>query len=424
VGKSSNTQKSTSTTNSSQNQTTTTPGTNYSQALLPQATQLANQNMSGSAFQGDRVAAPQSLGAGNYAAQWTPTPTDIFTQRTTADAPTQAGITQVDPNAQEGIDAGMAAAQLNQQNIPGLVQGGYDRWASILGGQQNPQMDALLARLQQEHTEGAAQNTNAMADVFGAQGAYGGSNMGREMAWLGEQQQQELDGAIASLLYQDYNNNQQMLLQAPEALAAFAGLSGVPAEQYARYGGMRQENLQSQATAADANAQIGLNNQWNQGTLTDQNTQIASNNAMAQREAAHQGEVARVQDVQGQAATTQAQQQAGMDNAYLNWLAQQEFLNNQIGNLGNLIGMGGMVPGSTTSGTGTSTTNSTQTQTQQQAPWQIAAGLGGAALQAFSPGGFFSGGLSALGGGLKTATQAPLPTLPASSPYPLLQMVN
>jgi hypothetical protein len=226
-------------------------------------------------------------------------------------------------------------------------------------------MDALLARLQQEHAEGAAQNTNAMADVFGAQGAYGGSNMGRELTWLGEQQQQELDGAIASLLYQDYNNNQQMLLQAPEALAGFAGLAGVPAEQYARYGGMRQENLAGQAATNDYNTQVGYDNTWNTQQLNDENAQRQAADDLARWESAYQMDSSRIADLQGRTAAQTAGTQAGLDNDYLAWLSEQENLNNQINNMGSLIGFGGMVPGSTTAGTGTSTTNSSQTQTSQ-----------------------------------------------------------
>lgn len=422
MGSSKNTQKSTSTTNSSQNQTTSTPGTSYAQALLPQGNVLANQVMNSQAFQGDRVAAPTDLGAGNYAAQWGQMPDTFVPQATAGPAAQQATQTHVDLNAQEGIDAGMAAANLNNQNIPGLVQQGYDRWQSILGGQQNPQLDALLARLQQEHAEGAAQNTNAMADVFGAQGAYGGSNMGRELTWLGEQQQQELDGAVASLLYQDYDRNNQMLMQAPEALAGFAGLAGVPAEQYARYGGMRQQNLSDAAATGDYNTQVGYDNTWNQQRLVDENAERTAADDLARWESAYQVDASRVADVQGRDAAQTAGRQAGLDNDYLAWLSQQENLNNQINNMGQVIGYGSQVPGQTTSGTGTSTTNSTQTQTQQQAPWQIAAGLGGAALQAFSPGGLFSGGLTALGGGMKTAAAAPMAPLPAWSPTQLMTM--
>lgn len=422
MGGSKQTQKSNSTTTSSQNQTTTTPGTSYSSALLPNGNALASQVMGSDAFTGPRVAAAPDLGQGNYAAQWGAMPDTFVPQATAGPQAQQATQTHVDLNAQEGIDAGMAAANLNNANIPGLVQQGYDRWSSILGGQQNPQLDALLARLQQEHAEGAAQNTNATADAFGAAGAYGGSNMGRELTWMAEQQQQELDGAVASLLYQDYNNNQQMLMQAPEALAGFAGLAGVPAEQYARYGGMRQENLADAAATGDYNTQVGYDNTWNTQRLADENAERTAADDLARWEAAYQTDASRVADLQGRTAAQTAGTQAGYDNDYLAWLSEQENLNNQIANMGNLIGYGGMVPGSTTKGSGTSTTNSTTTTQQQAAPWQIAAGLGGAALQAFSPGGLFSGGLSALGGGMKTAAQAPLAPLPAWSPTQLMTM--
>lgn len=315
-------------TNTNQTQTSTTPGTTYGTALLPLGNELAGQVMDQTPFQGDRVST-------------------------------------IAPNYQPGIEAGLTAANQNAGFIPGLVQQGFERWGDVLGGQTNPALNTMLQRLQQEHAEGAAQTQNQAASLFGQQGAYGGTDMDRAFAWIGEQQQQELDSAIANLLWQDYNLSNQMLLQAPGAIAGFAGLGTLPAEQQVYFGGLGQQNLRA----------------------TDQ---------------------------------------AALDNAYLNWLTQQETLASQINNLGQVISYGGLVPGSTTNLTGrTSSTSSTT-----PSPLAVAGGLLGAGLQAFAPGGLFSGSLSALGGVGGNATAplvSPMPNtsiIPPYTPPPLITPFN
>lgn len=409
----------TTTTNQTGQQQTTTPGTEYSTALLPYGEQLAQNVMGQQSFTGDRVAAPQDLGAGNYAAQWGPTPTTFTPQLTATERPMEGMLTHVDPNAQEAIAAGMGAAQTNQAPIAGLVQQGYDQLSQFLSGDQNPHLQTLLNQLGARSEQESARQFNQLAGLMGSQGAYGGTDQNRWNLDIADRQQQAHDEAVARLLYDEYMNRQQFAAAAPGAIAGYAGVSTLPAEQFARYGGMRQENLQAAAATGDQNAQRLLNNLNNAMRLNDENAIRAAENEIQQWQAAYQTETARVADVQGRATAQQAAEQAAMDNAYLRWLTQQELLGSQVGNIGSLIGYGGLVPGSTTysSQQGTSTTESKQ----KASPWEIAAGLGGAALQMFAPGGFFSGSASKLGmPGLPVAQYPQMPTwqTPPINPMP------
>jgi len=373
--------------------TTSTPtGTPFAAPILAQTQGLSDKLMSQQAFTGDRVAAPAALD--QYVAQWGQTPSTIVAQRQATDNPTEANITHVDRNYQPGIDAGLAAATQNRDLLDPLLPQMYSQWGNILQGQGNPNLQAVINNFQTEHNESSQQQNNQMLLASGAQGAYGLDTQ-KGLTWLGEQQAQEHDSTVSRLLYDDYLNNQQMLLQAPGALGQMQALGMMPAEQLLTFGNLGQQNQRDAAAVGDQNAQIANNNQHAALSLIDTNAQLAATNAMAVRDANYQGAEAQVANNVAAANAGAQRDQAGLDNNYLRWLAEMELLQSQIQGQAGIMQTIAGAPGGTTNQNSTSTT----TQTQQAAPWQIAAGLGGAALQAFSPGGMFSGSLSALGGG-------------------------
>lgn len=419
MGSSKNSSTSKSTSNTTQKQSNI--GAPYAQALLPQAQALSNEVMGQQAFTGDRVAtAPVQ---DQYVAQWG-TPTQPFVpQQTAGQTANQTNRNWVDVNAQEGIDAGMAAANANAARIPGITNNLYDYWGNIAaGGGQNPYLDEVINRFSTDFTEQQARERNQRAYQAGAQGAFGGSGFNQGEAWAAEQAAQAYGSQVAGLRYQDFLNTQNLISQSPEQLAQIASLNMLPAEQFARYGGMRQENLRGAQGVADDNAQRDAYNQWLAATLNDTNATRASANDQARLEYDYRASDAAIRNNLARVGAQQTNDQAGLDNAYLKWLTQQETLNNKISGLGGITGLYTGLGSTDQSMTGTQNTTTKTESKQTAAPWQVAAGLGGAALSAFAgpAGGAFSGSLSALG---KTAAQSALaPTAFSSLPQLNTQM--
>lgn len=383
------TRSSTSTsTNQQGTSTSSTPGTSWGTNVLNSvdgagiAQQVQTQ---GGGFQGD-TQATMPTPANGFVAQWNQAPSTFVPQRTTADAPTQVQQTHVDPNYVPGIQAGIDNANAQSGTLANLSNQGLTRWGEVLSGGSNPALDALLARMQQEHTEGAAQSFNAAAATAGQAGAFGGTDMARQNTWMAEQQQQELDGAVAQLLWQDYDMRNQMLLNAPGAIAGMAGIGDLTAQRLLEYGGLQQGNEMAAAATADANAQADANNAWNQGTLVDQNADRAAQDALAAWEAAYQVDSAATAEGVAQAENQQANTQAGLNNDYNRWASDRDAMSTMIEQLQALLGLSSAVPGgtveSTQSGTGTSNT----TQSTSGDPLATLGGLLGAGLQFFAPG--------------------------------------
>lgn len=390
--------KSTSKSSSTFSQNSSTIGAPQAQQQLGNIQALSDQVMGQQAFTGDRVATTPELS--NYVAQWGAAPSTFVPQQTATSEAQKAGVTWVDPNAQEGIDAGMAAAAANQARIPGITENLYDYWGNIAaGGGQNPYLQDVINSFSTDFNEQQARQRNQRAFQAGAEGAFGGSGFHQGEAWAEEQAAQAYGSQVAGLRYQDFLNTQNLMNQSPAQLAAIAQLNTLPAEQFARYGGMRQENLAGQAATADENAQRDIYNQWLEANLADQNARNAAQEALAQWEAQYRIDDAATRDAIARAQVQQGNAQAGLDNEYLRWLTGQETLNNQIMGQGSIADIIASLGSNQTTTSGKQDSKSTTETKQTAAPWQIAAGLGGAALSAFGggAGGLFSGSLSALG---------------------------
>lgn len=406
----------TQTTNTTQNtnQNTTTPGTQPATQAFNQiqGSDLLTRALNTSAFTGDRVATTSD--PGQFAAQWGATPANIVTQRTAGDTPMQTNQTWVNSNYEPGIQAGLDSVAGMSAPLSNIASAGLGQIESRLAGGENSGLQPLLASLRDQHESTSARTQNQIAQAFGAVGANGGSNMGRESAWAAGEQQRAFDANAAQLIWDNYLNNQNFMMAAPELTAGYAGVGTMGAEGMLRYGGLRQENQAGQAAVDDTNRQAAENNLWRSLTIQDTNAQLAAENDMAVRDANYQAEDARVRDQLSRAQWEQANTQAGYDNDFLRWLSEQETLQSQIANAGGYMALPGMIPGSST--TGQATTNSTTTTREQANPWQVAASLGGAALSAFGgggAGGLFSGALSALGGGANRANALPVPNIPS-----------
>lgn len=383
------------TTNQSGTSTSSTPGTAWGSNVLNSidGNAIAQQVQSqGGGFQGDTQATMPTPSNG-FVAQWNQAPSTFVPQRTTADAPTQVQTTHVDPNYTPGIQAGINNANGQAGTLGNLSNQGLTRWGEVLSGGSNPALDALLARMQQEHAEGAAQSFNAAAATAGQAGAYGGTDMARQNTWMAEQQQQELDGSIAQLLWQDYDMRNQMLLQAPGAIAGMAGIGDLTAQRLLEYGGLQQENQATAAATADANAQATQNNIWNQGTLTDQNADRAAQDALAAWEAAYQVDSAATAEGVAQAEHQQANNQTAMNNDYNRWATDRDAMSTMIEQLQMLLGLSGQVPGGTVESTQSGSGSSTTTQSTSPDMLSVLGGLAGAAMQFMAPG---SGALAAI----------------------------
>lgn len=420
-GKTKSTSKSNSTTTS--NQTTSTPGTSFGQTnVLPRLSPLLDEVEDQQAFIGNRVAAPVAPSNG-FVAQWQPPPSTFVPQGTQTQTAQRAGVTNVDPNYQPAIDAGITAANSNAIPIQTAVEGGFSRWNDIIGGGgQNPNIEALISAVQADAGTVYARNAGERAMMAGANGAFGGTPFVQQEAFAADENQRGVNRLTAGIRAEDFYRNQDMLLQAPGALQQFASLGTLPAQQLAAFGGMQQENLMAAAAAGDENAQRQLYNSWLQAGLSDENARRAAQEAIAQWQAAYQVEDARTREGVAQAGFQQQGAQAGLDNEFLRWLNQQETLNNRINNLGGVAQIGYGVPGQTSSGTSNTNTTSEQTQKTSPSPLAVAGSVLGAGLQMFGgPGGLFSGSLSALGGLGKNMIQ-PLPQLPPMAPAPALQL--
>lgn len=382
-----------STTNTNQNQTNTTPGTAPGTALIPGVQGTVDDALSLDAYNGPRVAGPGDL---FNQATYGELPDTFVPQRTTTDNPFQVNSTYVAPNAQEGIDAGLAAGHHLNTRLPGLVNAGFDRWGEILQGGGNPNLDALIQAISQDANENYAVNAGDRALMAGAEGAFGGTGYNQGEAWAAEQQADSLNRTIAEIRASDYYNNQQLLQAAPGGLAGLAGVLGIPAEMLGEWGGLRQENLAGEAANTDYNNQVAQNNLWQTGTLQDSNTAAGVQDALAQWQAQFAADSQVAANEVDTVNRNMAQEQAGYDNDYLNWLAQWENNQAQQNALGNAMNIFATIPGGTSNLVGRSQTQSTTTQSAN--PLQTIGGLVGAGLQMFAPGGMFSGSLSALGG--------------------------
>jgi len=398
--------RTTTTRNSTQttNQNTVTPGTTMATGMAQQAqdANLMGRALGTSAFTGDRVAAAPELDT--YVAQWGATPTTAVAQRTAGDSPFQVNQTHVDPNYQPGVQAGIDATNVMAPRLSDISSAGLGQIQTRLAGGDNSGLDPMLASLRGQHESTSARSQNQIAQAFGASGAYGGSNQGREMAWTSGENQRAFDASAAQLIWDNYLNNQSFMMAAPELAAGYAGLGTLGAEGLLRYGGLGQENQAAAAATDDANRQAQENNLWRSLTLQDTNAQLAAENDIALRDMNYQAADAQVRNQLAAAEAARGRDQAGLDNDFLRWLNEQELLAAQIGNAQGVMAIPGMIPGQTT--TGVSTENSTETQRQQQSPWAIAASLAGAGMQMFTPGGFFAGSLGALGGAAGGANAA------------------
>ena len=361
--------KSFSTTNESFNNTTSTPGTAQATSFASAFRPVFESGIGGmQGYNGQRTAAPTDLEAGNYVAQPGATPQSTI-QRSTADNPMLAGRTYVAPNAQEGIDAGMAGAASNQAALAPLVQAGYGRWGDILSGGGNPALADLIAATQADYAHSLGQAQNSAAQTFGAEGAYGGTAQGRFMADQADQAQRALNTQTAGLRFEDYLNQQQMLLNAPQGLAGLAGLGTLGAEQLARYGGMRQENLQGAAANDQANQNVAFQNQWNQGTLADTNTQAGVDEGLWRWAQGLEAEKARIGDLQARSGVQQDIAQTGLDNQYAQYASQQDAIGRQLGLGTEYMNLLRAIPGMSQSGTATGT--QTGTSTTKEGAWDF-----------------------------------------------------
>lgn len=391
-----NTQRTRSQTNTNQTATQTNTGTPYAQTLLPNVTNLGNQVMNQTAFGGDRVTQAVAPTTG-FVAQRGDLPTTFVPQATATQAPLQTNVTHVDRNAQEGIDAGLTAANQNRSILDGFIPAASNYWQDIVaGGGQNPHLQSVIDAFTQDFNERSATAQNQRAQQAGSVGAFGSTGYSQEQAWAAEQEQQAYNQTTAGLRYEDFLNTQGLIGQATGQMGNLMALNMQPAEQLATYGGMRQQNLSDAAAAGDENAQRALNNLWQAMSLNDSNAVASAQDEIARWEAAYAAEQARVAEGVAQAGFQTQNNQATLDNNWLRWLNSQELLNSQIGNMGSLIGATAQAPGGTTTSQGSQTTNSTTTQ--EQPLWQTLAGLGSAGMQMFAPGGWFSGSAAGAAG--------------------------
>lgn len=361
--------KSFSTTNESFNNTTSTPGTAQATSFASAFRPVFESGIGGmQGYNGQRTAAPTDLEAGNYVAQPGATPQSTI-QRSTADNPMLAGRTYVAPNAQEGIDAGMAGAASNQAALAPLVQAGYGRWGDILSGGGNPALADLIAATQADYAHSLGQAQNSAAQTFGAEGAYGGTAQGRFMSDQADAAQRALNSQTSGLRFEDYLNQQQMLLNAPQGLAGLAGLGTLGAEQLARYGGMRQENLQGAAANDQANQNVAFQNQWNQGTLADTNAQAGVDEGLWRWAQGLEAEKARIGDLQARSGVQQDIAQTGLDNQYAQYASQQDAIGRQLGLGSEYMNLLRAIPGMTQQGTSTGTQQGTSRTKESGIGW-------------------------------------------------------
>jgi hypothetical protein len=412
MGKSKNKSTSTSTTNQNQRNI----GAPYAEAILPQVQTLANDVMGQQSFTGDRVAtAPVQ---DRYTQGWG-TPTEPFVPQATAgQTANQTNRNWVNTFGPQGIAMGTSAATANAGEIPAISNNLFDYWRNLSSSYgETPQLQGVVDSFTKDYDQQKSREANQRAYTAGAQGAFGSTDAARNEAWAAQESGDAYGRTVAGMKYNDFLNWQSQMNQAPGQVANIANLNMLPAEQMARYEGMNQANLAGAQGVADDNTQRQAYNQWLQAMLQDENATRASANDQARLEYDYRAGDAEVRNNLARVGAQQTNDQAGLDNEYLRWLTGQETLNNRVTGMGGITGIIGGLGQTDQTMKGTSKT--TSTQESQAAPWQIAAGLGGAALSAFG-GGMFGGSAAALGKGAASGVGGAMSgamTMPGLNPW-------
>lgn len=407
--------RSTSTSTGSQQTQTTGTGTPFAQNILTQAGQqdiigdvFAQAEQGG--FQGDMQAGiniPTNVG-GVYGA----IPTTFVPQHTTGATPQAQQQNAIDPNYQPGIDAGIANANAQAGQLQAISDAGLAGVQTAIGS-PNQGLDEMLARLQAEHNIAANQQTQALAEVAGAQGAFGGTSFARDNAMQSGRLQDQLLNQTAELLWADQARRDQWLRDGAGIAGQWAGVGDITPQRLLQYGGLQNQNLQNAEDVRFANANADALNAFTAGSLADTNADRAAQEAIAQWEAAFNVSQQNAQNDMTRAALEQANAQTGLNNEFFRWQGDRDSLDQLLSRLAGLMGMAATAPGGTSSGTSQQTT--TQTTSQSPGLAQVLGGLAGAALQFGGMGGF--GGL--FGGAANNAASSGMfnvPTLASMLP--------
>lgn len=416
--------RTTTTTNESQNSnaTTNTTGTPFANDILQGA---AGNDVLGQVFaandggyQGNREAG-MNVPTSAYQSTWGAMPTNFVPQRTTGDQAQQQTRTNVDVNYQPGITAGLDNANAQAGQLTDISNAGLAGVQTAIGSPHQG-LDEMLTALQGQHNIASAQSTNAMAEVAGQNGAFGGTSFARDNAMQQGELQRAFNDQAAQLLWQDQARQDEWLRTGAATAGAWAGVGDINAQRQLNYGGLQLQNDQNAVNTDYFNRTADATNAFTQGTLNDSNTASASQDAIAAWEAAHQVSVDNNQTNLMSAALDQANAQTGMNNDYYRWAGGQESLDQLLQRLQQMMGTAASAPGGTQ--TGSATGQSTSTQVTQQ-PDQTLATLGsllGAGMQAFGGGGFGAltgagaAGAAAGAGGASGAFSALLPLIFAS----------
>lgn len=358
---------------------TYTPGTNFGNSVLGtiDGAGISNEIQNTRPWEGDRTVAPTDLGAGNYTAQWGQTPLTFVPQRTATDAPTQVTRTNVDQFYQPGIDMGLADATANRDALDPMVQNLRQYWGNIVaGGGQNPYLEPVIDSFTQDFNEQSDRARGQRALYAGAEGAFGGTPFNQNEAWSAEQEAQAFGSTVSGLRYQDFLNTQGLINQAPGQLGAVSDLATQGADQVLNYGNMQQANLQHAAETGDYNAQVLMNNLHQAQQLNDENAMRAAQEAIAQWNAQHQSEEARVSDLGQQTATQQQIAQTNLDNQRQQYESYQQQIQQRMAMLADLLGLSRIVPGASTSTSGIATgSTDTRANASEGFGWDDFSGL-------------------------------------------------
>jgi len=348
----------------SQNSQQFTTGTPFAQDIIGQAgtNNLIGQvfqNGANGGYQGDREAGfniPTQVGG-----TWGPAPTTFTAQQTTGQNPTQTHTTDVNVNYQPGIATGLANAQAQQGQLTDISNAGLTGVQTAINS-PNQGLDAMLERLRSEHAITSAQSTQAMADVAGANGAFGGTSFARDNAMQSGRQQSAFDDAAANLLWQDQARRDEWLRSGAGIAAQYAGIGDLTAGRMLNYGNMGLANDQNTANVNDANAQADANNAWNQGQLNDANTAASVEDQIRQWEAAFQISQQNAANGMTTAGLQQQNAQTAINNDMARFGANNESMNQMLQQLSQLMGISAMAPGGQTVGDTTTRGSSTQSQ--------------------------------------------------------------
>lgn len=386
----------------SQQQQSIGTGTPFATDILSQA---QGNNLIGQVFQandggyqGNREAGFATPDSARQST-WGTMPTNFVPQRTTGDAPQQQQQTNVDINYQPGIDAGLNNANNQAQQLTDISNAGLAGVQTAIGSPHQG-LDEMLAALQGQHNITAAQSTNALAEVAGSQGAFGGTSFARDNAMQTGELQRAFNDQAAQLLWQDQARRDEWLRNGSAAAGAWAGVGDINAQRQLNYGGLDLQNQQHAADTDFANRTADANNAFTAGTLNDSNTAASTQDALAAWEAAHQVSVDNNQTNMTAAALDQANNQTALNNDYYRWSGNQESLDQLLNRLMGMMSMSAAAPGG--SSYGTSNETSTTTQRNSSDPLAILGSLLGAGMQYFGggPGGAATrAGTAALGGG-------------------------